>query len=187
MTVSTNPDRPGRRCVFFDRDGVVNVSPGEGYVTSWEAFHFSDGIFDALAETRAHDALAILVTSQRCVAKQLITSKDLDDLHSKMQIELTRRAGTCFDAIFAFDGLPATASWEKPNPDMILLAKEQLQIDLERSLMIGDADRDIEMGRRAGVATTIRVLGEKPVGVEADHTVSAVGELASLLRELLAN
>jgi len=37
-----------RPAVFFDRDGVVNLSPGAGYVLSWNDFHFSPGLIAAL-------------------------------------------------------------------------------------------------------------------------------------------
>ena len=35
-----------QRCVFFDRDGIVNCSPGPGYVERWEDFHFLPGFAD---------------------------------------------------------------------------------------------------------------------------------------------
>ena len=73
----------------------------------------------------------------------------------------------------------------KPDPEMILTAAEEFSIDLHRSWMIGDADRDIEMADRAGVGGTIRVISEKPVGVEALKTIPDAGALFSLLEKLL--
>ena len=42
-----------RKAFFFDRDGVVNRSPGAGYVVRREDFHFSEGIIEALAFIKA--------------------------------------------------------------------------------------------------------------------------------------
>jgi len=155
--------------VFFDRDGVVNVSPGAGYVTSVEDFHLSDGIVELMQLVAERNFVAVLVTSQRCVGKGLLSFEGLDEIHAKLQGELGQH-GLGFLDIYAFLGTPETESWEKPNPDMILLAAEKHGIDLAVSWMIGDHDRDIVMGQRAGVGKTLRIVGDKPVGVEADFT-----------------
>lgn len=42
--------------------------------------------------------------------------------------------------------------WRKPNPGMILAARDELDIDLARSWLVGDAARDIEAGIAAGIA-----------------------------------
>ena len=64
-------------------------------------------------------------------------------------------------------------------------AVNEFPIDLTRSWMIGDADRDIEMGKNANLKGTIRVQGEKTISVSADYTVSSVTELPEMLKKLL--
>ncbi|MGD0341022.1 MAG: HAD-IIIA family hydrolase [Bacteroidales bacterium] len=39
----------------------------------------------------------------------------------------------------------------KPNPGMILKAKEEFDLDLSQSVLIGDKESDLEAGRRAGI------------------------------------
>ena len=178
-----------QRCVFFDRDGVINRSPGTGYVTTPEDFHLNDGIAELVAEIRAAGWLAIVITSQRCVGKGLIDLATLDVIHAKMQTELAARAdAAAFDAIYAFTGLPGTEQWEKPQPGMIEQACRDHAIEASNSVMIGDRDRDIEMADRAGVGKTIRLLAEEgyPEEVAASHTVNSIGELADTVRELLS-
>jgi D-glycero-D-manno-heptose 1,7-bisphosphate phosphatase len=171
--------------VFFDRDGVVNVSPGEGYVTRWEDFVLCPGIEQALCVCAAKGFLAILVTSQRCVGKGLISEQKLDEIHSNMQSILAKTNGTGFDGIYAFTGLPGTKSWEKPKPGMIEAAAREHRVDLEKSWLVGDHDRDITMAMNAGVPRTIRVRSHHPVRVPATHTIDATSDLADLLeREL---
>ncbi|MFM7605215.1 MAG: histidinol phosphate phosphatase, partial [Prosthecobacter sp.] len=74
--------------VFFDRDGVVNVSPGEGYVLREEDFHLSPGIIEALIVCRKRGFLLILCTSQQGVGKGLMTQATLDAIHALMQDRL---------------------------------------------------------------------------------------------------
>ena len=174
-----------RPAVFFDRDGVVNRSPGDAYyITSWEQFEFSRGIFEALSIVKEKGYLAILVTSQKGVGKGLMSQATLDDIHQRMQASLREATGLEFDGIYAYTG-PECQHRPKPDPEMVFSAREELGIDLSRSWMIGDADRDIEMGISAGVKGTIRVVSEKAIGVEADQTLPSTSELPSVLRRIL--
>ncbi|MEM6915579.1 MAG: TIGR04282 family arsenosugar biosynthesis glycosyltransferase [Verrucomicrobiota bacterium] len=171
-----------RRCVFFDRDGVVNRSPGPGYVLRKEDFHLNPGVSEAISSLKERGWLAILVTSQRGVGKGLMTLGDLDEIHQKMQRELGA-AGESFDGIYAYTGLDDCLYPPKPDPGMILAAAERFFIDLRQSWMIGDADRDIEMGKAAGLAGTVRIRGEKPIGFEADFTLEDTEEILRILEK----
>ena len=88
------------RAVFFDRDGVVNLSPGAGYVTQWADFHLSPGIMDALRLCKERGYLTVLVTSQQGVGKGEMSQADLDEIHSQMQSALAMQ-NAAFDGIFA--------------------------------------------------------------------------------------
>ncbi len=178
------PESGRSPCVFFDRDGVVNVSPGAGYVTQWEEFRFQPGIFDCLQVVKDRGYASVLVTSQRCVVKGLISLAGLAEIHQQMQSVLRERELEFLD-IYAFTGLPETEDWEKPSPTMIQLAAEAHTLDLSRSWLIGDHDRDILMARAAGVSKTVRVIGEKAVGVEADFAVASIGEATDIFKQHL--
>lgn len=168
---------------FFDRDGVVNVSPGNGYVTRREDFHFSEGVIPALAFLKAHGFKLIVVSSQQGVGKGLMTQADLDDVHAFMQ-ETLKANGAEFDGIYYCPHLDGTCLCRKPAPHMILRAAEDHGLDLGKSWLIGDHDRDIQMAINAGVPRTIRVHSDKPITVPADHTLETVSELPALLSRL---
>jgi len=176
---------PERRCVFFDRDGVVNASPGEGYVLSPEAFHLNPGIAEALRFLRGREVLAIVVTSQKGVGKGLISRDDLAVIHQRMT-DLLAAEGASFDAIYSHTGTGDPFDFPaKPEPGMIHAAAERFAIDLRQSWIIGDADRDIEMGKAAGLAGTIRIQGEKAIAVSATHTLENTTEIPALLQLIL--
>lgn len=175
----------GRRCVFFDRDGVVNRSPGEGYVLEPSAFHLNPGIAEALRVIHDQNALAVVVTSQKGVGKGLMTSGDLEKIHERMA-SLLKAEGAAFDAIYAHTGIGGNGDYPpKPDPGMIFAAAERFGIDLASSWIIGDADRDIQMGVAAGLGGTIRILGDKEVGVPAAHTLDGTAKIPNLLRLIL--
>ena len=176
-----------RPAVFFDRDGVVNVSPGAGYVLRWEDFHFSPGIVEALRLCKTRGYALVLVTSQQGVGKGLMTQAELDDIHARMQHALARD-DAAFDGLYACTCLAddPDCTCRKPSPEMIHRAATDLGLDLARSLLVGDYDRDIQMAVNAGVPVTVRVLtAGEPAKVPATRQVTATTELAAVLGELL--
>ncbi len=174
----------GRKALFFDRDGVINQSPGAGYVLNAGAFHLLPGLAEVLKTSHEAGYLNVVVTSQRGVGKGLMTHAELERIHRKMNDGLHKQGGPGFDAIYAFTGESTSPYRAKPDPSLVNAACLDLFIDPEPSLVIGDADRDIEMGQRAGVGTTVRFISEKPVGLSADYTVTDHRELRSLLQKL---
>lgn len=176
-----------RPAVFFDRDGVVNRSPGAGYVLRWEDFHFSPGIVPALRLCKERGYATILVTSQQGVGKGLMSQATLDYIHTQMQRELTDQ-GAELDGIYACTCLAAEPDCHcrKPNADMILRAAADHHLDLTRSLLVGDYDRDIQMAHNAGVPVTVRVLAEgHPATAPATVTLADTSGLAEALDALL--
>lgn len=176
-----------RPAVFFDRDGVVNLSPGPGYVLSWEDFHFSPGIVEALKLCQARGYATVLATSQQGVGKGLMTQAVLDDIHARMQAHLAEHAAA-FDGIYACTCLSKDprCTCRKPSAEMLLKAVAEHDIDLARSIMVGDADRDIQMGTNAGVPVTIRIESENPHVISATYTLPDTTGLAALLESCLA-
>lgn len=175
-----------RPAVFWDRDGVVNVSPGAGYVLRWEDFHFAPGIIPALQLCRARGFALVLATSQQGVGKGLMTQAELDDIHAKMQARLAQE-GAAFDGIYACTCLAAdpTCTCRKPSAEMLLRAAQEYELDLTRSWLVGDADRDILMGQNAGVPRTIRIGHEPPMAAVATHFLPTTEGLHALLAEHL--
>lgn len=173
-----------RKALFFDRDGVINVSPGDGYVLSWSQFQFSEGIVEALRVGRERGFALVLVTNQQGVGKCTMSQADLDNIHHHMQARLAEE-GVAFDAIEACTHLAGSCTCRKPSPEMIQRAAAMLDLDLSTSWLIGDHDRDIQMATNAGVPKTIRVRSHHEPGVTATHTVATTSELPGLLRTVL--
>lgn len=135
----------GRRCVFLDRDGVINVKQPEGcYVESWEQFTFLPNVADWIQLFNVLGYLVIVVTNQRGIAKGLYTEDDLAEIHGRMVASLAER-GARIDDVFFCPHDNGQCDCRKPSPGMIYAARERWQINLAGSIIIGDSDCDRDL------------------------------------------
>ncbi len=170
-----------RPAIFFDRDGVVNVSPGAGYVLRVADFKLMPGIAEVLAWSRAQGFYTVLVTSQQGVGKGLMSQQDLDAIHALLQASLAPHQAA-FDRIYSCTDLAGQGTRRKPSPEMIFEAAADLSIDLAASALVGDHDRDIQMARNAGLGFAVRLAGENPLGEPGDALANSIPEVFSALQ-----
>jgi histidinol-phosphate phosphatase family protein len=173
----------GRPCVFFDRDGIANRDPGPGYVERWEDFHLLPAFVEALRVARARGYEAVVVTNQRGVGRGILSQAELDRIHRHFEAALATEGQRLTD-LRVCTATDDADPRRKPNPGMLLEAAAAHGLDLARSWMVGDSERDVEAGRRAGCGATVRVA---PAGTAtaADHLVPDVAALPALLRARL--
>jgi D-glycero-D-manno-heptose 1,7-bisphosphate phosphatase len=165
-----------RAAVFLDRDGVLNaVRLREGHPhppRSVDDVVILPGVKDAIDVLRAAGLLSIVVTNQPDIARGSIKSEAVDAINHRV------RAETGVDAIMVCPHDDADGcECRKPLPGLILRAAAQFDVDLGRSVLVGDRWRDIDAGRAAAVATVFvdRGYAERP----AIGACLVVDELAS--------
>ncbi|MBN1424934.1 HAD-IIIA family hydrolase [Candidatus Fermentibacteria bacterium] len=146
-----------RPAVFLDRDGVINaLGPGDGYVTRWEQFQFLPGALEALAELARHDLPVVIVTNQSIIGRGLASYEEVRTIHRLME-ERIRDAGGRVAAVYVCPHRPEDGcGCRKPRPGLFFLARDDLGLDLARSVVIGDHQSDMEAAARIG-ATGILV------------------------------
>jgi len=126
---------------------------------------------------------AVIVTNQRGVGLGRVSPQVLEQIHAKL-FDQIREAGLELTDLLVCTAVSDDDPRRKPNPGMLLEAAVRHGLDLSRSWMIGDSSKDIEAGRRAGCAVTVKV-GCEPDAAGADRCVANMGELVALLaREL---
>jgi D-glycero-D-manno-heptose 1,7-bisphosphate phosphatase len=126
----------------------------------------------------------VVVSNQRCVAKGLITTAELDSLHARMREEFAA-AGARIDAIYycPHEMLPPCAC-RKPQPGLLLDAARKHELDLTASWMIGDSEHDIEAGRTAGCRTVRLTDDGKSKDNGADVFASSLLEAARKILQI---
>ena len=152
--------------LFLDRDGVLNKEKPGDYIRSWEEFVFEEGVLEAMRALRPIFGRIIVVTNQRGVGKGLMTERDLEEIHFRMQSWIHAQGGR-IDKIYACTDLELDSPYRKPNPGMAYAAKADFpEIELHRSVMVGNHLRDMEFGRRLGMYTVWIASTEPDPGPE---------------------
>jgi D-glycero-D-manno-heptose 1,7-bisphosphate phosphatase len=174
-----------RVAVFLDRDGTINVD--RGWTHRVLDLEFLPGAAEAIRLLNEARLLVIVVTNQSGVGRGFYTEEDVEKFHEHMNAELSRQ-GAQIDAFYYCPHHPTEAKGQylircqcrKPGPALIERAIKDWNIDLTRSYVIGDDPRDIEAGRRVGLATVQLTSGP----TEADHTASDLLAAARLILKL---
>ncbi len=173
------------KCVFFDRDGIVNESPHPGrYVTRWEDFHLIPAFVDCLRVVIQHGYQAVIVSNQSAVAKGIISAEQVDEMHQRLLDILNRNHDLQFLDIIYCPHNPGECSCRKPQPGMLLTIAGKHGVNLPASWMIGDQETDVEAGRLAGCHTII--VSPTAVDSNAEIKVSSMNELPAVLNAVLS-
>ncbi|TKS62401.1 MAG: D,D-heptose 1,7-bisphosphate phosphatase [Nitrospira sp.] len=134
--------------VFLDRDGTLNYDPG--YLKIAADLKLLAGVGPALARLKVAGAKLVVVTNQSGVGRGIVTLKDLEAIHARLE-GLLEQEGAALDAIYFCPHHPDDGCrCRKPNVGMVERAVSELQLDLRRSYLIGDHARDIQLANRVG-------------------------------------
>lgn len=170
------------RAVFLDRDGVINID--NGLIYKPEQLILIDGIEEAIKYIHSKGYLAIIVSNQSVIARNLCDFKELDTINAYMETFLGKKR-TYINAIYYCPHHPDSGYAEerkeykircncrKPAPGLLYKAASEWNIDLSSSFMIGDRDSDVMAGINAGVKEAVLIPSNKP------------GALLKVLRTLL--
>ena len=146
------------RALFLDRDGVIDAlvehDNGEwGAPLRPEQLRILDGAIDAMNRAAAEGWLLFVVTNQPDAAKGKTTQASLHAVHD----ELVRKLGSVpiIEFFYCFHRAEDLCACRKPSPYFVQHAARYHGVDLGQSWFAGDADTDVECGRRAGCRTAL--------------------------------
>lgn len=146
--------RSPRPALFFDRDGTLMKEVDHCHRP--EDVDAIEGTAELLTKTRAEGWLHLIITNQSGIGRGYFTKKEFDTV----QKELHRQLNGLIDGVYMSPDMPGSNSTRrKPAPGMILEASQDFNIDLSRSIMIGDRASDIEAGKAAGCRTILVLTG----------------------------
>ena len=146
------------KAIFLDRDNTLIEDPG--YINDPDQVRLLDGAAEAIVRLGALGYKLVIVSNQSAIARGIVTEKMLAKIHERLK-RLLAEKGAHIDKIYycpyhaegVIDRYRRDSDMRKPEPGMLLTAAKEMDIDLDRSWMVGDSIRDVEAGRRAGCKT----------------------------------
>ncbi len=169
-------------CVFFDRDGIVNRAPVTRYVEKRADFHILEGFLEALEQVIRLGYVAVIVTNQKGVSTGATPVEELQAMHAQICERAEQKGLSVLDILYC-DSPDESHPRRKPNPGMLVEAAEKHGLDLAASWMIGDNEKDVIAGQRAGCRTIY--VGTKALKHQPDHHVANMDELAEKISSFL--
>ena len=148
------------KALFLDRDGVINSD--YGHVFKKEDINFIDGIFDLVRNAKKKGYIIIIITNQAGIAKEIFSEEEFTNLMKWMLGQFQMR-NAMIDDYFYCPYHPEFQEFKyktykydrKPYPGMLLKAKSKHNIDMQKSVFIGDNLTDMIAGDKANVGKLI--------------------------------
>lgn len=155
---------PTRRAVFLDRDGTLIHDPG--YLADPAGVILFEGVGDALRALREAGFELVVCTNQSGIARGRYDEAAYRRVAARL-CELLAAEGVALLATYHCPYHPEGTVPEfardhpdrKPAPGMWLRAAADHGIDLARSYSIGDGERDVVAGTRAGTTSILLAAG----------------------------
>lgn len=146
-----------QKALFLDRDGVINKEIN--YLNRIEDFIFIDGIFEICHFFQNKGYKIFIITNQAGISRGYYTEDDYQKL-TKWMLEEFQNNGISITKVYHCPHHPeitGICACRKPNPQMILNAQFEFDLNLSESVLIGDKLSDIEAGKNAGVGLNILI------------------------------
>lgn len=134
------------KALFLDRDGTINVD--YGYVYQPEKFELIGGIIELCLEAQEKGYLIIVITNQSGIARGYYTDDDFQKINQHM-IKLFAEKGVKITDVFYCPDIEGPR--RKPECGMFIEARDKYNIDMAQSISVGDKERDVVAGQKAGV------------------------------------
>ena len=172
-----------RPAIFLDRDGtLIEEANYLSRVQDLRLFPFS---VKAVQQLKEAGFFIVVVTNQSGIGRGIYSEADLHAIHRAIQEQLNG----AIDAFYFCPHLPGdSCDCRKPRLGMIEAAARDLDIDLERSWMIGDKAIDVETGKNVGVSTAFVLTGygqqhKALLNTQPDVIVEDLGAAAKAILE----
>ena len=153
-----------QKALLLDRDGTINKMVKK--FSKWhdkeiddtpfivEELSFNEGIKEVVESARNKGYKIVVITNQPSIVKGDCTLKDYEEVTKRICEYLDIKREDIFECLHK-EGISLECACRKPMPGLIYMAKGMHNLDLENSIMVGDAWKDIAASKEAGVGKSV--------------------------------
>ena len=168
------------KALFLDRDGIVNYTVSDGGASrpprDITELRIVLGIEMILIYAIQQGFLPIVVTNQPDVARGNQKREVVEEINSYIKSKLP-----ILDIFTCFHDDQDNCICRKPKSGLLHLASQKYNIELWKSFMVGDRNKDIIAGNNAG-CKTIYVNNEGTKNSIASFSVREIYEVIDIIR-----
>lgn len=144
-----------RFAAFLDRDGVINFESGN--IKSVEELIILPRVPEAIRLLNEHKIPVVVVTNQPVVARGWATEQKVKEINKEIG-EILEERGAKITAFYFCPHHPnadlekyrVVCNCRKPNTGLYEQAAKKYKLDVQKSFIVGDSFRDIEVAKKLG-------------------------------------
>ena len=120
------------------------------------------------------------MTNQQGVGKGIMTIDDVERVHEYMIQQIENQGGKIDKVYFCPQLKSVVDNYRKPSPKMAYFAKNDFpEIDLSKSIMVGDMNSDVEFGMNSGMKTVF--VGDNELKLNPDSRYDSLYDFAKMI------
>lgn len=192
------------KALFLDRDGVILklvYDPETGTVdTARNArqVELNYGIEELISSAQKKGYLVIIISNQPGIGLLKFSEKSFKEIKEQVKKELSKKKIKidgeyyCFHHPFAkISKYKRNCDCRKPKTGLFIQAAKDLNVDLNKSIMVGDGIQDIIAGYNAGCQTIlianikesayISMIEQQLKNIKPTHLVKTLAEITKLI------
>lgn len=152
------------KVVFLDRDGVINLFPGDGkYVNSWREFKFLQGSIEGIKKLNSKGFVIFVISNQSGVGRGLYNENDLNNIN-KVMLDNLKKHNACFTGIYYCTHHPKdNCDCRKPKIGLLKKAIADSGIIPEISFFVGDSFLDMKTAKDFGAKSILVLSGKEKI------------------------
>jgi D-glycero-D-manno-heptose 1,7-bisphosphate phosphatase len=155
------------KLIILDRDGVINED-SDFYIKNPDEFIPIKKSLDAIVALKKASWTVVIWTNQSGIGRGLYSKDDFFATIAKLD-KLLEKKGVKIDGVFYCPHKPQdNCSCRKPKTSLLYDIGKKFNIDITKSIIIGDSLRDIQAARSVG-ATSYQVLTGKGAKHRKEH------------------
>ena len=156
-----------KQLVILDRDGVINHDSVD-FVKSAEEWFPLGGSLQAINLLKERECVVVIASNQSGIGRKFLSLETLAEIHNKL-FKLLLKDGCIIDGIFFCPHKPGDSCLcRKPLPGLINSIQTQFKCEFEKTLFIGDSQRDLDAAKAANVEGILVRSGN---GLETEKTL----------------
>ncbi|MFA5504194.1 MAG: HAD family hydrolase [Vulcanimicrobiota bacterium] len=168
-----------RPWLLLDRDDTLLDDPG--YLSDPEVIRFLPGAVEGLRHFHQQGWPLVVITNQSGIGRGYFGLAEVEAVHRRLT-ELLGKEGVVLAGIYLCPHAPGDGcGCRKPGPALALQASSELGLSLKSSVMVGDKESDLELGRAIGSSYVAQIVAKSEKSEKADGHFESLLDLAKEL------